>query len=478
MKIPEWLPDTHHPIGPEHEAREALIERLVRPIARFMQIEAAGGLVLLACTVLALVLANSAWSGPFAELWQTHVGFTVGSFELSKPLLIWINDGLMAVFFFVVGLEIKRELVFGELRDRRKAALPAAAALGGMVVPAGIYLVLQWGQPGERGWGIPMATDIAFVVGFLALLGSRVPFSLKILLLTLAIVDDIGAVLVIAVAYTADISLMYLAVAAVGFGIIYLCNRVGVRPVPVYVVLGAAIWLAFLKSGVHPTVAGVLMGLITPAYPWFAERSLLKVTDGVAQRLRRDRKAGEEEMTHHEEAVHLLTTTARETISPLDRLETSFHPWVAFGIMPLFALANAGVRIDLLEMGNPVAIAVAAGLGLGKPLGIVVFSWAAVKLGLARLPSGVNWKTLVGAGCLAGIGFTMSLFIASLALEGNLLNAGKVGTLFGSTLSAVLGLGLLLYFLPRPSHSRKADAEIGQLTEKAKAQRPDRSQGH
>lgn len=448
VKFPEWLPDTHRPTRPERSPPRPLIERLVQPLARFLHVEAVGGLVLLACTVGALVLANSSRAASFAELWETRVGFTVGGFTLYKPLLLWINDGLMTIFFFLVGLEIKREFVFGELRDPRKAALPAAAALGGMVVPATLYLALQWGQPGERGWGVPMGTDIAFVVGFLALLGPRVPHGLKILLLTLAITDDIGAMLVIAVAYTADLAPVFLVPAATGFGLICLCNRVGVRPMPVYVILGAAIWLGFLKSGVHPTVAGVLLGLLTPAYPWFTERSLVKVAESVGQRLRQDQEA-EEEMAHHEEAVQLLTTTARETISPLDRLETALHPWVAFGIMPLFALANAGVGIELSALGNPVAIAVALGLVVGKPLGIVVFGCAAVQLGLARLPTGVNWKVLVGAGCLAGIGFTMSLFIAGLALQGDLLAAGKIGTLFGSAFSAALGAVLLLCFLGR-----------------------------
>ena len=459
MKFPEWLDETHRPTGPGHEPRKAPIDRLTRPISHFLHIEATSGLVLLACTLLALVLANSVWAEPFAELWQTRVGFSFGSFQLFKPLILWINDGLMCIFFFVIGLEIKREIVFGELQDRRKAALPAAAALGGMIFPAGLYLLLMSGQPGERGWGIPMATDIAFVVGFLALLGPRVPFGLKILLLTLAIVDDIGAVLVIAVAYTTDISVASLGYAAVGFGLVYLFNRIGVRPVPVYVVLGACIWLAFLKSGVHPTVAGVMLGMFTPAHPWFSERSLLVVADGVAQRLRQDRESGGNEAAHHEEAVAVLTHSARETISPLDRLETMLHPWVAFLIMPVFALANAGVRIDLPEIGNPVSVAVMVGLVLGKPLGIVIFSWLAVRLGLARLPTGVNWKALIGAGCLAGIGFTMSLFIAGLALDGTQLNAGKVGTLIGSTVSAILGMGMLIYFLP-PTKQAKDDSAV------------------
>lgn len=260
-----------------------------------------------------------------------------------------------------------------------------------------------------------MATDIAFVVGFLTLLGPRIPFGLKILLLTLAIVDDIGAILVIAVAYTANTSLMFLIIGMASFGVIYLFRWIGVRLVPVYVFLGAGIWLAFLKSGVHPTVAGVVLGLLTPASPWFAGRSLVNVADGVVQRLRQDREA--DNRVHHEEAVQILTFTSRETISPLHRLETALHPWVAFGIMPLFALANAGVTVEFSAIAEPVALAVAAGLVLGKPLGIVAFSWVAVKLGLARLPTGVNWKILVGAGCLAGIGFTMSLFISGLALQ-------------------------------------------------------------
>jgi NhaA family Na+:H+ antiporter len=448
MKIPEWLPDTHHPSKPERTLNPRIIERIVKPVVRFLQVEASGGIVLLVCTVLALVLANSAWSGAFAEFWQARVGFTIGLFALYKPLLLWINDGLMTIFFFLVGLEIKREFVFGELQDRRKAALPAAAALGGMVVPAALYLGLQWGQPGERGWGIPMATDIAFVVGFLALLGKRVPFSLKILLLTLAIVDDIGAVLVIAIAYTENLAPIFLVPAAFGFAACYLLNRLGVRPVPIYFILGALIWLAFLKSGIHPTVAGVLLGLLTPASAWFARRSLLNVLEGVAHRLRQD-LALREGKDHHEEAVQLLAHTSKETISPLDRLETALHPWVAFGIMPLFALANAGVSINLEALRSPIAIAVAVGLVAGKPIGILVFSWIAVRLGVARLPTGVTWPVLVGAGCLAGIGFTMSLFIAGLGLQGELLDAGKVGILTGSILSAALGSGLLLQFSSR-----------------------------
>lgn len=446
MKIPEWLPDTQQPVRPEGGAPRPMIARFTDPFIRFFHVEAAGGLVLLACTILALALANSPWSAEVASFWRMPVGFDLGRIGIHMSLLLWINDGLMTVFFFLVGLEIKRELVHGALRDPRNAVLPAAAALGGMIVPAAIYLLLGHGQPGADGWAIPMATDIAFVVGFLALLGKRVPFSLKILLLTLAIIDDLGAVLVIAVAFTERISLPMLGLAAGGFGITLLCRWLGVRAIAIYGVIGAGIWLAVLKSGVHPTVAGVLLGLLTPSRPWLAERSLLRVLGVARERLLQDH-AGEQELEHHEEAARVLVDTARETISPLDRLETALHPWVAFAIMPVFALANAGVHLNLPALADPVAIAVAMGLVMGKPLGIVGFSVVAVKLGVAKLPDGVSWKVMAGAGCLAGIGFTMSLFIGGLALDGTLLDAGKVGTLAGSAFSAVLGSTLLWWFL-------------------------------
>lgn len=446
---------------------ESPIERWMRPFVRFLQVESASGIVLLTCTVMALVLANSRWAAGFADVWQTPLTIAVGDFALSKPLLLWINDGLMTIFFFVVGLEIKRELVAGELRDPRKAALPIMAALGGMVAPAAIYLLFQRGKPGEPGWGIPMATDIAFVVGFLALLGSRVPLGLKILLLSLAIADDIGAIFVIALFYSKNISLGFLAIAAVGFGVMFLCNRIGIRRVPIYVVIGAGIWLAFLKSGVHPTVAGVMLGLLTPASAWVDGRALREVAEHAFDRFNVDQDGQVEH--HHKPVLDRLQYAAREAVSPLERLETGLHSWVAFGIMPIFALANAGVSVDLAAIGHPVSLAVAMGLVLGKPLGIFAFSWLAVRLGAARLPTGVNWKVMLGAGCLAGIGFTMSLFIAGLALEGTLLDAGKVGTLMGSSASALLGCMLLLAFLPKhpgdfpraPSKPEATDVDEG-----------------
>lgn len=409
------------------------IERWLQPVVRFLQVESASGLLLTAATLAALVLANSPWAAAFDALWHVPVNLAVGGLALNESLHFWINDGLMTLFFFVVGLEIKREVVDGELSDLRNAALPVVAALGGMLAPAAVYLALQAGRPTAHGWGIPMATDIAFVVGFLALLGPRVPHGLKVLLLTLAIADDVGAVLVIALVYSTDLSLPALAAGLGGFGMVALLRWVGVRQVPVYAVVGALIWLAFVKSGVHPTVAGVGLGLLTPARPWLGDRVPFDLVGDLFRRLAR--QVGQLER--------------REAISPLERLEQNLHPWVAFGIMPLFALANAGVPLDPARLLNPLALAVAAGLILGKPLGIVVFSWASVKAGLARLPEGMDMKTLIGAGCLAGIGFTMSLFIAGLALRGPHLDEAKIGIVFGSSVSAVLGCVLLRSFLPQ-----------------------------
>lgn len=420
----------------------------MRPFVRFLHIESASGVILLLCTVAALILANSPWAEAYHDFWHTHLYLGWGEWQLDMSLAHWINDALMTIFFFVVGLEIKRELVDGELREWQKASLPVAAALGGMVAPALIYYSLRAGQEGESGWGIPMATDIAFVVGFLALLGRRVPLGLKIMLLALAIVDDIGAVLVIAVFYSSDISLTALILAVVGFGVTVFFNRIGVRRVTVYVIVGALIWLAVLRSGVHPTVAGVLLGLLTPASAWIGNQGLLEIVAAAYERLKHSPDwpdAPDRTMLLSE-----LGTAARENASPLERLELGLHPWVAFGIMPLFALANAGVTVAPEQITSPVSLAVAAGLVIGKPLGIVFFSWLAVQTGLARLPAGITWRAMVGAGCLAGIGFTMSLFIAGLALEGSLLEAGKLGTLLGSTISAILGMTLLVLFLPSP----------------------------
>lgn len=432
---------------PLRQRHHRALELILRPLVRFLHIEAAGGIVLLACTALALAYANSPYADAYHAVWHTHLVVGYGDVKLDKPLEWWVNDALMVLFFFVVGLEIKRELVAGELRDPRKAALPAAAALGGMLFPAAIYLALRYGREGERGWGIPMATDIAFVVGVLALLGPRVPPGLKILLLSLAIVDDLGAVLVIAVAYSTDLALVPLAWAGGGLAAVVVLRLLNVRAIIVYVVFGVGVWLATYLSGIHPTIAGVALGLLTPSRQGVGKALLIEVLDLVLVRLKAD--PDHDDLDGLNDEVQAVVDHGVNTLSPLDRLQAWLHPWVAFVIMPLFALANAGVTIDPAQLTHPIANAVTLGLLLGKPLGIVAFSLLAVKLGVARLPTGVDLKVLVGAGCLGGIGFTMSLFVAALALPADQLSAGKVGTLTGSVLSAILGSGLLLWFLPR-----------------------------
>jgi NhaA family Na+:H+ antiporter len=421
------------------------IDRFLAPIERFLHVEAASGIVLLLATGTALTLANSTLAEGFLALWKTPVAFGLGSLEMRYSLQHWINDGVMAVFFFVVGLEVKRELVLGELRDLRQAALPIAAALGGMIAPAGLYLAFQLGEPAQSGWGIPMATDIAFVVGCMALLGPGVPHGFRVLLLSVAIADDIGAILVIAIGYTETIHFGALFGGVVGIGAILALTRLGVRSLGVYAALGIGVWFAFHESGIHATIAGVILGVMTPARPYLSETlfaRMLRRADGVLH--------GEWDTQPHRAAdVRRFQRATREMVSPLEYLEHLLHPWVSFVIMPLFALANAGVSVSLSDFGSPVAVAVATGLVIGKPLGIGLVSWLAVRVGLAALPEGVTWSVLLGGGLLAGIGFTMALFIAGLALDGAALDAAKVGILGASGIAAVLGMIVLTRLLPK-----------------------------
>lgn len=428
----------------------ATVDRWLAPLTRFLHIQAASGIVLLVCTAVALALANSPLAGWFASVWKTPVFLSLGGFTVSGDIgHLVINDGLMTLFFFVVGLELKRELVLGELRDPRKALLPVVAALGGVMMPAAIYLALQWGEPGQRGWAIPMATDIAFVVGFLALFGRRVPLGLKILLLSLAIVDDLVAVLIIAFVFTEAIAWSWLGAAAIAFGMVVAGRRIGVRAVGVYVGLGVFIWLAFLESGVHPTVAGVLLGLLTPAQAWVGPQSLADVLRASWQ----DATGTVAEPQVAAAIAGRARFAAHESVSPLQRLEHGLHPWVAFVIMPLFALANAGVALSPASLGEPVAFAIAIALAVGKPVGIILLCVIAVRLRVTDLPAGVTWPMLVGGACLAGIGFTMALFLNTLAFPVDqyavMESAGKVGTLAGSMVSAVIGAVVLTRALTR-----------------------------
>ena len=413
---------------------------ITRPLARFLHVEAASGVVLLLAAVVALVLANSPWAEAYLDFWKIELGITLGDFDFRHSLKHMINDGLMAIFFFVVGLEVKRELVLGELRQLRRAALPIVAALGGMLVPAALYLAVQSGGEASRGWGIPMATDIAFVVGCLAVLGERIPYGLRIMLLSLAIVDDIGAILVIAVGYTEDLNGGWLAIGLIGIAVVFGLAKLGVRSFSIYTAAGIVVWFAFHESGIHATIAGVILGLMTPARSDVQSGVFGELLDRVREVVQGPEW---EALPHRSEEIRRFQHVTREVISPVEYLEGLLHPWVGFLIMPVFALANAGVPIHMGDITSTVALAVALGLIVGKPLGIVLFSWAAVKTGIADLPGGTTWRMVIGAGCLAGIGFTMALFIAALALEENLLQMAKIGVLGGSLVSASLGMLVL-----------------------------------
>jgi len=431
------------------------IDALIAPIRRFLHIEATSGVLLVAATLAAIVAANSPTGEAYLAFWQTPAGLRFGALEVTLSLQHWINDLLMAVFFYVIGLEVKRELVKGELRDLRRAALPLAAAVGGMLAPAAVYLLLQYGAPGGKGWGIPMATDIAFVVGCLAVLGGRIPVSLRIMLLSLAIADDIGAILVIAIGYTSQIDWSALVLSAGGIALIIACMKLGVHSRAVYLILSLGVWFELHASGIHATIAGVILGFLTPSQAWISDGRLGRIIDDTIHFMQ---GADWRSAARRYAALRQMERAARSSISPLRRFETGLHPWVAFVIMPVFALANAGVRIEMTAFVDPVAIAVALGLLVGKPAGILLFSWLAVKAGIAKLPAEVGWTAILGGGILAGIGFTMAIFIASLAMEGVMLSAAKVGILVGSVASAIVGMLVLLAALPKSGPASRSPA--------------------
>jgi NhaA family Na+:H+ antiporter len=425
-----------------------IIVRALRPFQRFAHTESAGGVVLLACAALALAWANSPWAASYFHLWETHVGVRVAGRALDLSLHHWINDGLMAVFFFVVGLEIKREMLVGELSSVRQAALPIAGALGGMLVPALIYVAINAGGAGSAGWGIPMATDIAFALGVLALLGPRVPVVLKVFLTALAIADDIGAVLVIALFYTSDLAWSALLAGGVILGALIALNVLGVRRPGAYLALGVLLWLAFLQSGVHATVAGVVLAMTIPSRTRVHEEEFLAVARGAIEEFDAACQPGETVLTNRaqQEAIEALEHVSEGVQSPLFTMERKLHGAVAFFIMPVFALANAGVSLGgLLDaLSLPVTLGVVLGLVIGKPLGITLFAWLAVGVGWATLPAQASWRTLHGVSWLGGIGFTMSLFIAGLAFsDASLLDSAKVGILGASLVAGIAGWAML-----------------------------------
>ncbi|MDX1420166.1 MAG: Na+/H+ antiporter NhaA [Rubricoccaceae bacterium] len=425
-----------------------------RAFLSFFQTSAAGGIVLLACAAVALVWANSPLADAYFALWETYLTVGGGPLVIEKPLLLWINDGLMALFFFVVGLEIKREVLVGELSNPRQAALALAGAVGGMVVPAGLYLAVNIDDPLRvAGWGVPMATDIAFALGVLALLGSRVPLALKVFLTALAIVDDLGAVLVIALFYTDAIALGALGAAAGFFVVLVVLNRMGVQWTPIYALLGIALWVAMLKSGVHATVAGVLVALTIPASRRIDAPGFLEEARALLAQFSEGLKPGRVAPTNEQrEAVHALEQACEKVETPLQRLEHDLHGVVAFFVMPVFALANAGVALGGGGLvSDPAALGIILGLVVGKPLGVFGLAWLSVRLGLAQQPSDVTWSQLFGVSLLTGIGFTMSIFIANLAYDSAaLLDSAKLGILLASFVAGVVGYVLLRRSVPRP----------------------------
>ena len=413
-----------------------LARYLAQPVARFLHVEAAGGIVLAVATTVALAWANSPWQDSYHTLWHTELSIGIGNRVLTEDLEHWVNDGLMVLFFFVVGLEIKREWVTGELRDRRAAVLPAMAALGGMVVPAAIYVLVNAGTDNVSGWGIPMATDIAFALGVVAILGSRVPPSLKIFLLTLAIVDDIGAILVIALFYSKSLEPGWLVVAVVVVAAAVLLRRANVRYLPVFVVIGTGLWFALFESGVHATIAGVIMGLLAPAVPFQTEVETQNVVDVL------DHRPG-----ISLDDVRAASFLLRESVSVAERVEDLLHPWVSYVVIPIFALANAGITFSSKSFSGDhrLLVGVVLGLVVGKTVGVSAMTWLGVRLGIGRLPGGVGPRHVLGVAVVAGIGFTVALFIAGLAFDDVASqDQAKIGILIASLLAAVIGAGVLL----------------------------------
>jgi len=426
--------------------------RVLEGFAAFFQAEVSGAIVLLAATVIALVLANSPLNEAYQNLLHMEIGVVVGGWEFALSLVHWVDDALMVLFFFVVGLEIKRELIVGELAERRKAALPILAALGGMIAPAAIFLALNAGGPGESGWGIPMATDIAFALGILALLGSRVPTGLRVFLAALAIADDIGAILVIAIFYTEQVAFVWLGVVALLFLVLLAFGRLGVDRSWPYALVGVALWAAMLASGVHATIAGVLVALTIPATARLEPLEFTRRTRSACDAIDDTAVPGEHTLVD-EERVSELASIRRDALhgmAPLQRMEAALHPVTTYFVLPLFALCNAGVRVVEADIGatlaSPVALGVILGLVIGKPVGIVAMSWLALRLRVAHLPEGVTWLHVVGAGVLGGIGFTVSLFVANLAFsDAALVTEAKIAIIIASAFAGAAGYALLRF---------------------------------
>lgn len=446
-KIPARSRGTLHVMA----RRSPFTRQVVLPAENFVHSETAGALFLLGAALLAMAWANSPWRDAYFNLRETYITLKLGPLTLTEDISHWINDALMTIFFFVVALEIKRELVHGELSSFQKAALPVAGALGGMIVPVGIFLAFNLGGNGSHGWGIPMATDIAFALGVVALLGDRIPFSVRVFLLAYAIVDDIGAILVIAIFYSGPVSFSALGVAAGIVALIVIVRIAGIRSTAIYVLLGAALWLAVFESGIHATIAGVILGLLTPAVSFIENR---EAADEIEEKLPTLRTAIKE--NHRERAEAILgeiDVLSRQSEAPVERLQRLVHPWSSFVILPLFALANAGVTFSPslahAALTSPVTLGIGSGLLFGKFIGLTAFAWIAARLGIGALPKGASWRHLLGTALLGGIGFTVSIFISDLAYDKDQLIAeAKIGILVTSLIAAALGWVFLRFAAP------------------------------
>ena len=431
------------------QAESSYIARKFRlPVQQYIHTESIGGLVLLAATIVALTWANSPWYHLYHDILETYLTLDLGLLEIKLSVEKWVNDGLMAIFFFVVGLEIKREVLTGQLSSVRRAALPLIAAFGGMVVPAAIYLAFNMGGEGERGWGIPMATDIAFALGVLALLGRRLPMQLRIFLLGLAVVDDLGAIVVIAVFYTESISFAYLGIVAALAVLVIISNRVGINHATITAALGFLIWAAMLKSGVHATIAGVLFGLLASSRTQYSKERFARDSGSLILDYRQSLADGDTERS--ETILGRLEQLTQGTESPMERLERLVHPWTSYVILPVFALANAGLHfsgVSLTEViSSEITIGTIAGLLIGKVVGISLFPWVASRFGLVELPPYVTWLHIIGVGFLGGIGFTVALFISNLAFtDPPLILNSQFGIMCASVAAGVLGYGILRF---------------------------------
>jgi NhaA family Na+:H+ antiporter len=449
------------PPGAWRPAQRA-VRAALRPIEAFLHVEAAGSVLLMVAAAIALVLASSPLAELYQHLLEIPVALQLGAMRLEVDLHFVVNEVLMTLFFFTVGLEIRREIAFGELSELRRAALPICAALGGMAAPAGIYLLVAGDGPARSGWGVPMATDIAFAVGVLMLLGKRVSPALRVLLLTIAIVDDIGAVLVIAFFYSQGVAWTGLAVAAAGVLAVVALQKIGARSVALFVVPGVVVWEGLHQAGVHPTLAGVILGLLTPARAWIAPRGLAEIAARALDRVQRISGQAHPDAADLDAPLRELGIARREAISPVERLNLALHPWVAWLIMPVFAFANAGVPLGSIELGGASGasvLGIVLGLGLGKPIGIALGAALIVATRIAPLPRGVTWGGIAVVGVVAGIGFTMAIFIADLAFDAALLRSAKVAILGASVLTGVAAYVIGRVLLPRTAAEGAALSE-------------------